>query len=271
MSGLSTTIAAYPNLSTAEIDWASVESAASSGGIDLGDAALIELGAERTVETVERHSHHGWGKGFVAEAVVGLLFPSAIIGAVVVGAGGGRDLIAMLSTSFDRGDIKDLGEVMDSGDIDMVVLTTQDSVEKLDGLLAGATSKVTKACSTAEELHEALDLGWLRLDDPGSVLVGMNALREREAYIDPVVASLSPAEKRVLRQLASHQTLGEIAEHLYVSRSTIKTHVASIYAKLGVRTRSEAVAILGEGSAVIHLAAIQLSEDRPVAQPSETD
>jgi len=269
MSGLSTTIAAYPNLSTAEIDWASVESAASSGGIDLGDAALIELGAERTVETVERHSHHGWGKGFVAEAVVGLLFPSAIIGAAVVGRGG--DLIAKLSTSFDRGDIKDLGEVMDSGDIDMVVLTTQDSVEKLDGLLAGATNKITKACSTAEEIHEALDLAWLRLDDPGSVLVGMNALREQEACIDPLVASLSPAEKRVLRQLASHRTLGEIAEHLYVSRSTIKTHVASIYAKLGVSTRSEAVATLGEGSAVIHLAAIQLSEDRAVAPPLETD
>ena len=99
----------------------------------------------------------------------------------------------------------------------------------------------------------------------------MNALREQEACIDPLVASLSPAEKRVLRQLSSHRTLGEIAEHLYVSRSTIKTHVASIYAKLGVSTRSEAVATLGGGSAVIHLAAIQLSEDRAVAPPLETD
>jgi DNA-binding CsgD family transcriptional regulator len=64
--------------------------------------------------------------------------------------------------------------------------------------------------------------------------------------IDPQIALLSPAEKRVLRKLASHRTLQEIAEHLYVSRSTVKTHVASIYAKLGVSTRDDAVATLGD-------------------------
>jgi DNA-binding CsgD family transcriptional regulator/uncharacterized membrane protein len=255
MRGLSTMIAAYPDLATAEKDWTSVESAASSHAIDLRDAALIELGSEGTVEAVERHSHHGRGKGLVAEAVVGLLFPPAIIGAAAVGAGS-PDVIARLNRSFDRGDIKDLGEVMDSGEIAMVVLTTADSVEMLHGLLAGATSKIAKASSTAEEIQEALDLALLRLDDAGSVPVLTNTLRGQMVCIDPLVALLSPAEKRVLRQLASHRTLGEIAEHLYVSRSTIKTHVASIYAKLGVSRRSEAVGTLGGGSADTHFALI---------------
>jgi LuxR family maltose regulon positive regulatory protein len=52
---------------------------------------------------------------------------------------------------------------------------------------------------------------------------------------------LTPAEQRVLLQLATHFTLGEIADHLYVSRNTVKTHTVSIYRKLGVSGRSEAI------------------------------
>ena len=47
----------------------------------------------------------------------------------------------------------------------------------------------------------------------------------------------------MLRQLGTHLSLQEIAERLYVSRSTVKTQVAAIYAKLGVTTRTEAVAV----------------------------
>jgi uncharacterized membrane protein len=156
MRNLSTTIAVYPDLPTAEKDWTSVESAAKSDAIDLGDAALVQRGSDGSAVTVERHSHNGWGKGLVAGAVVGLLFPPAIIvGAATGGVSGG--VIARLNRSLDRGDIKDLGEVMDSGEIAMVVLTTKDSVGALDGLLTGATNKITKASSTAEEIQEALD------------------------------------------------------------------------------------------------------------------
>ena len=47
------------------------------------------------------------------------------------------------------------------------------------------------------------------------------------------------------------RTLKQIAEHLYVSRATVKTHVASIYAKLGVTSRAEAVALLAEKDAPV--------------------
>jgi LuxR family maltose regulon positive regulatory protein len=57
--------------------------------------------------------------------------------------------------------------------------------------------------------------------------------------------SLTPAELRVLRQLATHRSLGEIAQHLHVSRSTVKTQVAAIYSKLDVSSRAEAVEVLG--------------------------
>ncbi len=52
---------------------------------------------------------------------------------------------------------------------------------------------------------------------------------------------LTPAEHRVLEQLATHRTLAEIGDHLYVSRNTVKTHTVSIYRKLLVSGRSGAV------------------------------
>jgi LuxR family transcriptional regulator, maltose regulon positive regulatory protein len=52
---------------------------------------------------------------------------------------------------------------------------------------------------------------------------------------------LTPAEARVLPLLATHLTLSAIADQLGVRRSTVKTHVASIYRKFGATTRAEAV------------------------------
>ncbi len=58
------------------------------------------------------------------------------------------------------------------------------------------------------------------------------------------LAMLTPVERQILQQLATHLTLEQIGGERYVSRATVKSHVASIYSKLGVRTRAEAVSIL---------------------------
>jgi LuxR family maltose regulon positive regulatory protein len=55
--------------------------------------------------------------------------------------------------------------------------------------------------------------------------------------------SLSQQERRVLRLLVAGQTYAEIAEALVVSPNTIKTQVSSIYRKLGVSRRAEAIAM----------------------------
>jgi LuxR family maltose regulon positive regulatory protein len=54
--------------------------------------------------------------------------------------------------------------------------------------------------------------------------------------------SLSRQEQRVLRLLVAGQTYAEIAEALVVSPNTVKTQVSSIYRKLGVSRRAEAIA-----------------------------
>lgn len=55
--------------------------------------------------------------------------------------------------------------------------------------------------------------------------------------------TLSAAERRVLHYLPTHLGLAEIADRLYLSRHTVKSHVVSVYRKLGVANRSEAVEV----------------------------
>jgi LuxR family maltose regulon positive regulatory protein len=54
-------------------------------------------------------------------------------------------------------------------------------------------------------------------------------------------AGLTPAELRLLPFLSTHLSFREIGEKLYVSRNTIKTQAISVYRKLGVSSRSEAI------------------------------
>jgi len=54
--------------------------------------------------------------------------------------------------------------------------------------------------------------------------------------------SLTTAELRVLQYLPSHLSFPQVAERLYVSQNTVKTHARAVYRKLDASSRSEAVA-----------------------------
>jgi LuxR family transcriptional regulator, maltose regulon positive regulatory protein len=71
------------------------------------------------------------------------------------------------------------------------------------------------------------------LGDPGA---GGRALRDHAADTD-----LTHGETRVLHYLPTNLSSREIADELYVSVNTIKTHQRHLYQKLGARSRSEAV------------------------------
>jgi len=60
--------------------------------------------------------------------------------------------------------------------------------------------------------------------------------RSRSLLAEP----LTPAELRVLKLLPTSTYL-QMAEVLYVSRNTVKTHLRSVYQKLGVESRSQAI------------------------------
>ncbi|WTN27036.1 LuxR C-terminal-related transcriptional regulator [Streptomyces canus] len=85
-------------------------------------------------------------------------------------------------------------------------------------------------------LHE-LAAGWLT---PGSPRHGEQA--RPEALPPPLVAvELSGRERDVLERLARMMSTEEIAADLYVSVNTVKTHLKSVYRKLAVNRRGDAV------------------------------
>jgi DNA-binding CsgD family transcriptional regulator len=57
----------------------------------------------------------------------------------------------------------------------------------------------------------------------------------------PLPEALSDREMRVLRYLPTHLSASEIANELYISLNTAKTHLRHIYTKLGVNSRKDAV------------------------------
>jgi DNA-binding CsgD family transcriptional regulator len=57
-----------------------------------------------------------------------------------------------------------------------------------------------------------------------------------------IIEDLTNREREVLALLDKGRTNGEIARELYVSTATVKSHVNSIFRKLGARNRTEAVA-----------------------------
>jgi DNA-binding CsgD family transcriptional regulator len=54
--------------------------------------------------------------------------------------------------------------------------------------------------------------------------------------------SLTPTELEVVRRAAAGLTNPQIAEQLLIARATVKVHLSHVYAKLGVRNRSQLAA-----------------------------
>jgi LuxR family maltose regulon positive regulatory protein len=100
------------------------------------------------------------------------------------------------------------------------------------------TSTAGELLDGARELLErSANLGTLA-DQVDSLQRELDACPEPEGHH----TGLTPAELRLLPLLATHLSFREIAQQLFVSRNTIKTQAISVYRKLGVSSRSEAVA-----------------------------
>ncbi|HLZ27252.1 MAG TPA: LuxR C-terminal-related transcriptional regulator, partial [Chloroflexota bacterium] len=78
------------------------------------------------------------------------------------------------------------------------------------------------------------------LADVLDVLAG-SPLQPRSSEPVPLDEPLSESELRVLGYLPSNLSAPEIAAELFVSTSTVKTHMRQIYAKFEVHKRTDAV------------------------------
>jgi DNA-binding NarL/FixJ family response regulator len=127
-------------------------------------------------------------------------------------------------------------------DIKFIILTTYSDDEYIfKGIAAGARAYLLKD-APREELFKAI-----------------RAVSRGESLIQPVVASkvldklaelsrktpamdtLSDREIEVLQLMAKGVSNKDIADQLSITQSTVKTHITSIFQKLNVTTRTEAV------------------------------
>ena len=69
----------------------------------------------------------------------------------------------------------------------------------------------------------------------------LDELAQRERKPEPAHAELTPREKEVLLALARGLSNEEIAKELVISEKTVKTHLGSIFGKLQVQGRSQAM------------------------------
>ncbi|MFA4927175.1 MAG: LuxR C-terminal-related transcriptional regulator, partial [Patulibacter sp.] len=77
--------------------------------------------------------------------------------------------------------------------------------------------------------------------DPGSLRTALAALSDGPRARSAEPDELSDRELDVLRALAGSGSLRDVADGLRISHNTVKTHARTLYAKLGVGSRQEAV------------------------------
>jgi DNA-binding NarL/FixJ family response regulator len=128
----------------------------------------------------------------------------------------------------------------------VLVLTTFDLDEYVfEALRAGASGFLLKD-APPEDLLAAVHTiaGGAALLAPAvtrRVIERFAALPPGRPELASQLAELTAREQEVLRLLARGRTNAEIAEDLVISEGTVKTHVAHVLAKLGLRDRVQAV------------------------------
>lgn len=122
----------------------------------------------------------------------------------------------------------------------LVVTTYGSDADILAAVEAGATSYLLKDAPT-DDLVRAV-----RAAAAGRVTLGPAVQERLLGRVRSPQLALTSRELDVLRLVAAGRSNDEIARELYVSRATVKTHLAHLYDKLGVTSRTRAVAVARE-------------------------
>lgn len=161
----------------------------------------------------------------VAEALrrAELVRPEVILVDLQLPDGTGIDIIKELTTSLPSAH--------------PVVLTSFDDDDALaEALHAGAKAYLLKTVRGAEiaEVVKAVAAGRTLLDE-------RTVTRRRADHEDPT-AHLTPSERRVLDLIGDGLSNREIGEKLGVAEKTVKNHITSLLAKMGLQRRTQAAA-----------------------------
>ena len=133
----------------------------------------------------------------------------------------------------------------------LVLTTYADDTAILSALRAGAVGYLTKDAS-AEQIETAIravHAGQTHLDPAVQARLVATVTSEgppgpapdQAGRAGPPPAGLTSREAEVLTLLASGLSNAEIAQRLFLSNATVKTHINRIFAKTGARDRAQAV------------------------------
>jgi uncharacterized membrane protein len=128
--------AVYADEAGAEADYDALLELHAADLVGSYDVALVRKDADGKVHVMkhEKPTQHGAWTGLAVGAIVGILFPPSILGSAVVGGAAGG-LIGHLFRGMSRGDAKDLGDLLDSGQAALVVVGKSRVQEQLDKYL----------------------------------------------------------------------------------------------------------------------------------------
>ena len=122
-------------------------------------------------------------------------------------------------------------------EVHVIMLTVyEDSNRLFKSLMAGASGYLLKRSPPAK-LLEAIQ----EVCNGGAPMTPEIARRVVQHFRQPDLPSLTPRERQILDQLAKGYRYKEIVNNLDISIGTLHTHVAKIYEKLHVHSRTEAV------------------------------
>lgn len=149
--------------------------------------------------------------------------------------------VALLDLRMPPGDTQDLIREYAPATMRMIVLSAfTDGALVQDALEAGAHGYLAKESPT-EFICEAI-----RSVHAGQTVMSENAqaalLAEMRSRAASRASLLSPREMEILKLMAIGRSRSDIAASLFIAPSTVKTHAAHIFEKLGVRTQASAVA-----------------------------
>ncbi len=127
--------------------------------------------------------------------------------------------------------------------VKVLMLTSYADEEALvSSIMAGASGYVLKRIDSADLVDAVRKVG------SGESLLDPNLTERLFARIrgdepeDPLLARLSPQERKILDLIAQGKTNRQIAEDLFLAEKTVKNYVSNLLSKLEMSRRSEAAA-----------------------------